>query len=90
MTMKKVAVLAGDGIGPEIIKEAIKVLDTISGIYDIRFSYTHADVGGAAIDNHGEALPESTVKTCREADAVLFGIGGSGDARSTGAGAGMA
>ncbi len=77
MTVKKVAVLAGDGIGPEIITEAIKVLDKISGIYNVEFSYKHADVGGAAIDNHGEALPEYTVKTCQEADAVLFGsVGG--------------
>lgn len=77
MTVKKVAVLAGDGIGPEIIAEAIKVLDKISAIYKVEFSYKHADVGGAAIDNHGEALPESTVKTCQEADAVLFGsVGG--------------
>lgn len=77
MTLKKVAVLAGDGIGPEIIAEAIKVLDKISAMYNIEFSYKHADVGGAAIDNHGDALPECTVKTCQEADAVLFGsVGG--------------
>ncbi|HOP64480.1 MAG TPA: 3-isopropylmalate dehydrogenase [Spirochaetota bacterium] len=77
MTVKKVAVLAGDGIGPEIITEAIKVLDKISGIYNVEFSYKHADVGGAALDNHGEPLPEYTVKTCEESDAVLFGsVGG--------------
>lgn len=77
MTVKKVAVLAGDGIGPEVITEAIKVLDKISGIYNVEFSYKHADVGGAAIDNHGEALPGSTVEACLEADAVLFGsVGG--------------
>jgi 3-isopropylmalate dehydrogenase len=77
MIEKKVAVLAGDGIGPEIMKEAIKVLGEISKIYNVKFTYTHADVGGAAIDNHGEPLPEYTVKACRESDAVLFGsVGG--------------
>lgn len=77
MVSKKIAVLPGDGIGPEIINEAIKVLDKISSIFDIRFTYDFADVGGAAIDNHGEPLPEYTVKTCEDSDAVLFGsVGG--------------
>lgn len=77
MISKKIAVLPGDGIGPEIVSEAIRVLDKISGIFDIRFTYTYADVGGAAIDNHGEPLPEYTVKTCKDSDAVLFGsVGG--------------
>ncbi len=77
MNEKKIAVLPGDGIGPEIMNEAIKALDKISSVHDIKFSYNFADVGGAAIDNQGEALPESTVKTCEEADAVLFGsVGG--------------
>lgn len=77
MSEKKIAVLAGDGIGPEIMKEALKVLDRISDIYGIRFRYTTADVGGAAIDNHGEALPQSTVDICGASDAVLFGsVGG--------------
>ena len=77
MIFKKIAVLPGDGIGPEIINEAIKVLDKISGIFDIQFSYTFADVGGAAIDNHGVPLPADTVKACEDSDAVLFGsVGG--------------
>lgn len=77
METKKIAVLPGDGIGPEIINEAIKVLDEISSIYRIKFEYTSADVGGAAIDNHGEPLPASTVETCENADAILFGsVGG--------------
>ncbi|MCL2155479.1 MAG: isocitrate/isopropylmalate family dehydrogenase, partial [Leptospirales bacterium] len=75
--MKKIAVLPGDGIGPEIIEEAIKILNKISDIFDIKFSYSYADVGGAALDNHGEPLPEYTVKTCEDSDAVLFGsVGG--------------
>lgn len=77
MSVKKIAVLPGDGIGPEVIKEAIKVLDKISGIFGIGFTYSFADVGGAALDNHGEPLPASTVKTCEDSDAVLFGsVGG--------------
>ncbi len=77
MSVKKIAVLPGDGIGPEVIKEAIKVLDRVSGIFGIELSYKYADVGGAALDNHGEPLPEYTVKTCEDSDAVLFGsVGG--------------
>jgi len=77
MSAKKIAVLPGDGIGPEVIKEAIKVLDRVSGNFGIGLSYSYADVGGAALDNHGEPLPEYTVKTCEDSDAVLFGsVGG--------------
>jgi 3-isopropylmalate dehydrogenase len=77
MSVKKIAVLPGDGIGPEVIDEAIKVLDKVSGIFGLEFSYTFADVGGAALDNHGEPLPASTVKICEDSDAVLFGsVGG--------------
>jgi 3-isopropylmalate dehydrogenase len=73
----KIAVLAGDGIGPEVMKEAVKVLDKVSEKFDFSLEYTDADVGGIAIDNHGKALPESTVDACKAADAVLFGsVGG--------------
>ena len=75
--MKKVAVLAGDGIGPEVMKEAIKVLDAAQVKFGFELSYEHADVGGIAIDNHGEALPASTLELCENSDAVLFGsVGG--------------
>ncbi len=77
MTAYRIAVLPGDGIGPEIMAEALKVLRKISGIYGIKFDFREADVGGAAIDRQGEALPASTVKTCEDAEAVLFGsVGG--------------
>ncbi|MBU0762927.1 MAG: 3-isopropylmalate dehydrogenase [Candidatus Altiarchaeota archaeon] len=70
---KQVAVLAGDGIGPEIMAEAIKVLDKLK--LDIK--YKEADVGGAAIDKHGKALPQETIDACRESAAILFGaVGG--------------
>lgn len=77
MSLKKIAVLPGDGIGPEIMDEAVKVLNKISEKYDIQFSYTYADVGGAGIDNQGEALPQSTIDVCKASDAILFGsVGG--------------
>ncbi|MCP3925267.1 MAG: 3-isopropylmalate dehydrogenase [Desulfobacterales bacterium] len=75
--MKKIAVLSGDGIGPEVMKEAIKVLQAVQIKYKTDFEFEYADVGGIAIDNHGEALPENTLKVCENSDAVLFGsVGG--------------
>jgi len=72
-----VAVLAGDGIGPEVMAEAIKVLDAVQQKFGFSLSYTHADVGGIAIDNHGEALPASTLRVCEASEAILFGsVGG--------------
>ena len=61
--MKKIAVLAGDGIGPEVMKEAIKVLDCAQKKFAFELSYQYADVGGIAIDNHGQALPPATLCT---------------------------
>ncbi|ENM3795999.1 3-isopropylmalate dehydrogenase [Vibrio cholerae] len=73
----KIAVLPGDGIGPEVMAQAHKVLDAIEQKHGIRFSREEHDVGGIAIDNHGCPLPESTLRACEEADAVLFGsVGG--------------
>lgn len=75
--MKKIAVLAGDGIGPEVMAQAIRVLDAVQDKFDLTLEYTHGDVGGIAIDNHGHALPESTLKICEDSDAILFGsVGG--------------
>ena len=75
--MKKIAVLAGDGIGPEVMAEAIKVLDAVQKKFKFELSYTYADVGGIAIDNHGEALPAATLQLCENSDAILFGsVGG--------------
>ena len=73
----KVAVLPGDGIGPEVMAEALKVLDVVEKRYDVTFERTHANVGGAGIDNEGKALPDTTVTICRNSDAILFGsVGG--------------
>lgn len=73
----KIAVLPGDGIGPEVMAEALRVLDAVERKYDVKFERTHANVGGAGIDNEGKALPETTVAICKAADAILFGsVGG--------------
>lgn len=75
--MKKIAVLAGDGIGPEVMKEALKVLDCAQQKFGFELSYQFADVGGIAIDNHGQALPPATLSLCEHSDAILFGsVGG--------------
>ena len=76
--MYKIALLAGDGIGPEIIREALNVLDAITEISP-SFQYEVKDglIGGIAIDETGMALPEETVELCRGSDAVLLGaVGG--------------
>ncbi len=73
----KVAVLPGDGIGPEVMAEALKVLDAVETKYAVKFERTTANVGGAGIDNEGKALPDSTVEICKSSDAILFGsVGG--------------
>jgi 3-isopropylmalate dehydrogenase len=75
--MKKIAVLAGDGIGPEVMEEAIKILDVAQKKFSFQLQYDFADVGGCAIDNHGTALPAETLNICEESDAILFGsVGG--------------
>ena len=67
-----IAVLPGDGIGPEVMTQALKVLDAVRNRFAMRITTSHYDVGGAAIDNHGQPLPPATVEGCEQADAVLF------------------
>ncbi|MGB2078636.1 MAG: 3-isopropylmalate dehydrogenase [Vibrio sp.] len=77
MTSHKIAILPGDGIGPEVMAQAIKVLEAIEKKHSIKFQSSTHDVGGIAIDNHGTPLPQSTIDACEAADAVLFGsVGG--------------
>lgn len=77
MSQYNIAILAGDGIGPEVMAEAIKVLDATQKKFGFSLNYQHYDVGGIAIDNHGTPLPESTLKGCEASDAILFGsVGG--------------
>lgn len=73
----KIAVLPGDGIGPEIVPEAIKVLNKVGQLFGLSFDYEEALVGGAAIDAVGEPLPEATLELCKRSDAILLGaVGG--------------
>jgi len=72
-----IAVLAGDGIGPEVMAEAIKVLEAVAANTDYSFQFDPQLVGGAAIDAVGKALPAETVAVCEKSDAILFGsVGG--------------
>jgi len=73
----RIAVLAGDGIGPEVMVEAINVLEAVAKRHTIRFDFDRQLVGGAAIDEAGRALPAETLSACENADAILFGsVGG--------------
>lgn len=75
--MYKIAVLPGDGIGVEIVPEAVKVLKAIGERYGHEFEFTEALIGGSAYDATGHPLPQSTLDLCRQSDAVLLGaIGG--------------
>ena len=77
MNKYKIAVLKGDGIGPEIVNEAIKVLDKTAEKFDFEVEYDEALLGGCAIDATGVPLPEETVAKCKAADSVLLGaVGG--------------
>jgi 3-isopropylmalate dehydrogenase len=72
-----IALLKGDGIGPEIVDSALLALDKVAGIYNHAFEYTPLLMGGIAIDQTGVPLPEDTIKACLKADAVLLGaVGG--------------
>jgi 3-isopropylmalate dehydrogenase len=72
-----IAVLAGDGIGPEVTAEAVRVLEAVATRCGHEFNLQHLPFGGVAIDAYGDGLPEQTLRACRSADAVLLGaIGG--------------
>src|SRR5260221_3071306 len=72
-----IALLPGDGIGPEVIAQARRVLDAIADASGVSFTFSEGLIGGAAIDATGSALPSETVAMCRGADAVLLGaVGG--------------
>jgi len=73
----KVSVLSGDGIGPEVMAEAIRVVDRVSSNFDVKFIIDEQLVGGIAIDKTSSPLPEETLKSCEQSDAILFGsVGG--------------
>ena len=70
---KNIAVLSGDGIGPEVINEAIKILNVISEKTDIRFNFDNAFIGASAIDKFDNPFPDPTKEICNNSDAILFG-----------------
>ncbi len=73
----KLAVIPGDGIGPEVVEQSIKVLDKIGRKYGHKFEYNKLLAGGCAIDATGEPLPQETVEVCKKSDAVILGaVGG--------------
>jgi 3-isopropylmalate dehydrogenase len=73
----KIAAIPGDGIGPEVTMQALRVLHAVGDVYGHIFDVETYLAGGAAIDETGECLPESTVAGCKAADAVLLGaVGG--------------
>ena len=73
----KIAVLAGDGIGPDVTHEARKVLNAVARKFSHQFSFDEQLMGGIAIDQRGTSLPDETLAACQAADAVLFGaVGG--------------
>ncbi len=70
---KNIAVILGDGIGPEVTQQSIKILDAIAQQFDHKFNYTYCLMGADAIDKTGNPLPDETIKVCLESDAILFG-----------------
>ncbi len=78
----KIALIPGDGIGPEIVKEAVKVLNTVQKKYDFTLKYEELLMGGASIDVHGIPLTDETVAAAKASDAVLMGSIG-GDAKTS-------
>jgi 3-isopropylmalate dehydrogenase len=68
-----IAVLPGDGVGPEVTNQAVKALKAIASEFNHNFKFTNADVGAIAIDKHNDPLPEKTLDVCRSTDAILFG-----------------
>ena len=74
---KNIAVIRGDGIGPEIVEQSLRVLNKVADLYGHTFNYTDVDMGGCAIDKWGNPLPEEMLKKCVESDSVLLGaVGG--------------
>ncbi len=72
-----ITVLPGDGIGPEVTAEAVKVLESVGSRFGHSFEYRQGEIGGIAIDKYGTALPDKTLEACEGTDGILFGaVGG--------------
>ena len=78
----RIGVISGDGIGPEIVREARKVLERVAKVYGHTFAYTELLLGGASIDVHGVPLTDETIQEAKACDAVLMGSIG-GDAKTS-------
>ncbi len=73
----RIAVIKGDGIGPEVVSQALRVLKTIGEKYNHEFAFTEVLAGGAALDHYGVSTPKDTISVCKESDAILLGaLGG--------------
>ena len=73
----RILLLPGDGIGPEVVEQARRVLVATAGVFDLDLMFDSADLGGVAIDRHGDPYPEATRLLARQADAILLGaVGG--------------
>src|SRR5688500_9269278 len=70
---KNIAVILGDGIGPEVTQQSIKILDAVSQQFGHQFNYTYCLMGADAIDKTGDPLPDKTIEVCLASDAILFG-----------------
>src|SRR6186997_2019109 len=70
---KNIAVILGDGIGPEVTQQSIKILDALAQQFGHTFNYSYGLMGADAIDKTGNPLPDDTIKICLESDAILFG-----------------
>lgn len=79
----KIVTIPGDGIGPEIVREACKVLDKVGKVYGHTFRYTEVLMGGCSIDAYGVPLTKEALETARKSDAVLLGAVG-GDVGNSG------
>ena len=74
---RNIAVIRGDGIGPEIVNQALLVLDRVAEVFGHEFTYTDVDMGGCAIDKYGDPLPQEMLQKCLDSDSVLLGaVGG--------------
>lgn len=77
MKKYKIAVLPGDGVGPDVVEQAVSIIKLIGKKYECEFDLQYGDIGGCAIDRHGEPLPKQTLEMCKACDAVLLGaVGG--------------
>ncbi|MGZ8831252.1 MAG: isocitrate/isopropylmalate family dehydrogenase, partial [Thermoanaerobaculia bacterium] len=76
----RIAVLPGDGIGPEVTREAVRALERVAAVYGHHFTIDERDIGAAAYRKHGSALPAQTLEACLASDAVLLGAVGSSEA----------